>query len=357
MSSPIGRRSGTAAAPTIRDVAEVAGVGLGTVSRVINGRPEVSPELRERVLAAIRSLGYAPDAAAQSLRSGQSRSFACVVRDLTVPVLASFVDGMQQELDKVGYGLFVASSYHDPKREAALLGSFVRRRVDGIVIATASERKPQVLRALRAVPVPVTLLDRTAPAGFDSVLVDHAAGSEQAVARLLELGHRRIGFISGEPTVRATRERLRGFEAAFARRGLAADPELLRLGSFAADFAQEAAMALLDGPEPPSAFFAAGTALLPGLLRALQLRGLRIPQDISVVAGADSELAAFHVPPISVVRWDHRALGVSAASFLLGRLAQPDMPPRSLMAPTAFLDRGSCAPPARAPGSTARAAR
>jgi LacI family transcriptional regulator len=127
-------------APTIRDVAEAAGVGLGTVSRVINGHANVGEELRARVLATVRQLGFAPDAAAQTLRSRQSRTFACVVRDLTVPVLASFAEGMQAELDRQGYDLLIASSYHSVAREKDLLASFVRRRVDGLVIATSSER-------------------------------------------------------------------------------------------------------------------------------------------------------------------------------------------------------------------------
>jgi LacI family transcriptional regulator len=107
--------------PTIRDVAAAAGVGLGTVSRVINGHPNVGAELRLRVQAAVLSLGFAPDAAAQTLRSRHSRTFACVVRDLTVPVLASFAEQMQAELDRHGYGLLIGSSYHSVPREKDLL--------------------------------------------------------------------------------------------------------------------------------------------------------------------------------------------------------------------------------------------
>ncbi|OYW17149.1 MAG: LacI family transcriptional regulator, partial [Burkholderiales bacterium 12-64-5] len=256
-------RAAEGRAPTIRDVAEAAGVGLGTVSRVINGHPNVGEALRARVQAAVAQLGFSPDAAAQSLRSGQSRTFACVVRDLTVPVLASFAEGMQQELDQRGYGLLIASSYHALARERDLLASFARRRVDGLVIATSSERDRALLKLLRDAPMPVVLLDRGSPTTLDSVRVDHASGTQRAIAHLLALGHRRIAVISGENTVSPVRERLRGVERAFAEIGLQPDPALVRLGSFSTGYAAQAAAALLQQAPRPTAFFVAGTALLP----------------------------------------------------------------------------------------------
>ncbi|MBP0465374.1 LacI family DNA-binding transcriptional regulator [Roseomonas sp. PWR1] len=339
------RGAGGCAKPTIRDVAQAAGVGIGTVSRVINGHPNVGAALRDRVASAIAALGFTPDTAAQSLRGGQSRTFACVVRDLTVPVLASFVDQMQQELDAKGYSLLVASSYHAFAREQALLASFARRRVDGLVIATSSERDRRLLKLLREAPMPVTLLDRARPESLDSVKVDHAAGTRAAIAHLLALGHRRIAVISGAEMVSPVSERLRGVREAHAALGLSLDPALVRLGSFATAFAEREAALLLELRDPPTAFFVAGTALLPGLLRALQARGLGIPQDVSVVAGAESELAEFHVPAISVVQWDHGVLGAMAARFLLQRIEQPGLPPQRALGPTTYVPRGSCAPP------------
>lgn len=338
-----GRSEGRA--PTIRDVAEAAGVGIGTVSRVINGHANVGAELRGRVLAAVRKLGFAPDAAAQSLRSGFSRTVACVVRDLTVPVLASFAEGMQRELDRKGYGLLIASSFHAVAREKDLLASFARRRVDGLVIATSSERDRGLLKLLREAPMPVVLLDRANPETIDHVRVDHASGTRTAIAHLLALGHRRIAVISGADVVSPVRERLHGVEQAFAAIGLKPDPALIRLGSFSTAFATQEAAALLDAPQPPSAFFVAGTALLPGLLRALQERGLSVPRDVSVVAGAESELAEFHSPPISAVRWDHGVLGEAAARFLLARLETAGLPRQQAIGPTEYVPRGSCAPP------------
>lgn len=343
-------RHRSAPPPTIRDVANAADVALGTVSRVINGHANVSVALRSRVESAISKLGFMPDTAAQSLRGRATRSFACVMRDMTVPVLARFVDAMQRELDDQGYGLFVASSYHDAAREQALLRQFARRRVDGLVIASSSESDPQVLRALRSAPMPITLLDRAAPVELDAVGVDHASGTRRAIAHLLDLGHRRIAVISGEASLNPSRDRLRGYTEAFAERGLEPDPALVRLGSFATDFAQAQAAVLLDQPAPPTAFFVAGTTLLPGLLRVVHARRLRVPRDLSIVAGADSELAEFHSPAITVVRWDHGVLGAAAARFLRQRLETPDRPPQRVRTEAEFILRGSCGPPARPRG-------
>jgi LacI family transcriptional regulator len=329
---------------TIRDVARLAEVSIGTVSRVINGTVNVSPALRERVEEAVQQLGFAPDAAASSLRGGSTRSFACVVRDLTVPVLAHFADAMQRELDAKGYGLFVASSYHTFARERDLLRSFEQRRVDGLVIATSSERSPHLLALMRRSRVPVTLLDRVAPVGLDAVTVSHAAGSRAAITHLLSLGHRRIAFISGEGTLRPSRERLRGFQEAHAAHAVPVDPGLIRLGSFATHHGFDAASALFTQPQPPTAIFAAGTALLPGVLRAVRQHGLSIPTDLSLVAGADSELAEFHAPSIAVVRWDHGELGAAAARFLLRRIAMPELAAQQIEGQTSFLPRESCAP-------------
>ncbi|MCI0756260.1 LacI family DNA-binding transcriptional regulator [Teichococcus vastitatis] len=331
--------------PTIRDVARAAGVSIGTVSRVINATVNVSPTLRDRVEAAIGQLGFIPDTAASSLRGRSTRSFACVVRDLTVPVLAQFADAMQRELDAKGCGLFVASSYHAFARERDLLRTFEQRRVDGLVIATSSERSPHLLSLLRRSRVPIALLDRSAPAGFDAVLVDHASGAQAAVEHLLEIGHRQIAFISGEASLRPTRERLRGFETAHHLHGIEPNPQFSRFGNFATDYGFSAAIDILAQRDRPTALFAAGTALLPGVLRAARHLGLRIPRDLSIVAGADSELAEFHAPSISVVRWDHGELGASAARFLLRRVSAPELLPQNAEARTTFLARESCVSP------------
>lgn len=154
-------------------------------------------------------------------------------------------------------------------------------------------------------------------------------------------------MISGTNVVSPVTGRMRGVEQAFASIGLKPDPARIRLGSFSTTFAWQAASELLDGTRPPTAFFVAGTAVLPGLLRTLQERGLSVPRDISVVAGAETELAEFHARPISVVSRNHGALGAVAARFLRAHIEQPARPPQHALGPSDYVPRGSYASPSK----------
>jgi LacI family transcriptional regulator len=332
--------------PTILDVARLADVAVGTVSRVINGQPNVREDTRKRVLGAIVELGYVPDIVARSMRSNRSMLFACVMRDFTVPVLSMFVDSMQKEIDAFGYSLMVASSYHDTTREVALLRGFQQRRVDGLVIATSSESDPALLETLEQMDFPVVLLDREAPAQFDTVLVNHAAGVQQAVSYLADIGHRRIALLSGEPNVHATQSRLEGYREGLRSRGIEFAPALVRLASFASDNAHVEARRLLERHPRPTAFIAGGTALLPGVIRAARELGLAIPGDLSVVAGADSDVAQLASPAFTVVRWSHDELGKAAGRFLMARLENNSLPRQRHTVDAELVVRGSCAAPA-----------
>jgi len=331
--------------PSIRDVALLAGVGLGTVSRVINGHPNVREEKRKRVRDAIARLGYAPDIVAQSMRNHRSMTFACVMRDFTVPVLSMFVDSMQKEIDPFGFSLMVASSYHDPKREIELLRGFQQRRIDGLVIATSSEDDPALLAILNEAQFPIVLLDRELPTGLDAVSVNHAVGIREAVLHLMDLGHRRIAFLSGEPGVHPTQSRLEGYVDAHRLRKIAVDPLLIRTVSFGRDAAGTEARSLLEQAVPPTAIIAGGTSLLPGVMQAARECGLVIPSDLSVIAGADSDVAVLSTPPITVVRWSHDELGKAAARFLMAKLADPELPCQRLAVNAELVVRQSCAAP------------
>lgn len=329
--------------PSIRDVALRAEVALGTVSRVINGHPSVSEDTRKRVNAAILELGYAPDIVAQSMRNHRSMTFACVMRDFTVPVLSMFVDSMQNEIDAFGFSLMVASSYHDLNRELSLLRGFQQRRIDGLVIATSSETDPALCFALNNLNFPVVLIDRDLPDSVDSVCVNHAVGVRQATLHLIDQGHRHIAFISGEPGMRPTESRLDGFVQALTERGIPVNPGLIRAASFSPDVGYAETCWLLDQDHPPTAIFAGGTSLLSGVLRAIKDRGLTVPDDISVVGGADSDLALLATPSVSVVRWSHDQLGKTAGRYLIERLADRTLKPRKLTVDSEFVIRSSSA--------------
>jgi LacI family transcriptional regulator len=332
--------------PTIKDVARKAGVSLGTASRVLNGHRSVSAAMRERVEQAILDLGYRPDAVAQSMRRGATRTIGIVIRDITVPVLASFVKAAQDVLQDAGYTLIVAGSEDRRERELEVLNAFSRRRIDGLIMTTSSERDPVLLKAREALRIPVVLFDRETPTNFDAVLLGHREGMRRALEHLLDLGHRRIALLTGSEAVRPSSERVLGYQDAFKARGLAFDPELVRTQSFTADFGYVETSALLGQRRPPTAIIAGGIAMMPGTLRAIRTHGLKVPDDVSLVAGSDSDLAELATPPITAVRWSYAELGKAAAQLVLDRLERdPDLPPRRIRFPTELVIRASCAPP------------
>ncbi|WP_417426801.1 LacI family DNA-binding transcriptional regulator [Hoeflea sp.] len=329
---------------TMRDVARVAGVGVGTVSRVVNNADGVSAKTKEKVKSAIAQLGFNPNPIARSMRSGLTMSFACVVRDFSVPILTSFANAIQNAVDGRGFGLQFVSSYHDVERELDILNRLSNHRADGVVVATASETSPELLAALESFPVPLVLLDRDIPESIDAVKIDHRSGTRSAVNHLIQLGHRRIAIITGPKDIRPVRERIAGYMLAHEKFGVPVDESLIHCGSFGIDFAYSEAMQILASASRPTAVIAGGTAMLSGLLRAARDLGLKIPDDLSVVSGADNELAALHSPAITAVRWQHDQLGAIAGRFLLNRLETPNMERQCMVVPTELISRESCGP-------------
>jgi LacI family transcriptional regulator len=165
------------------------------------------------------------------------------------------------------------------------------------------------------------------------------------VLHLADLGHRRIAIISGEPGVHPTRSRMKGYLDAHAERGLAVDNTLIRSASFSRDVGYTESRWLMEQPSPPTAIIAGGTSLLPGVMQAAREKGLSIPKDLSIIAGADSDVALLSTPPFTVVRWSHDQLGKAAGRFLMDRLADPTLRRRRLTVDAELVVRESCAAP------------
>lgn len=332
--------------PTIKDVARVAGVSLGTASRVLNGEKSVSEQMRVRVERAILELGFRPNALAQGMRRGDTQTIGVVIRDLTIPALAEFVKSAQDVLHKAGYTMLVASSEDQPERELELLTAFSRKRVDGMIMTTASERDGALTKARIAMRIPIVMLDRDEPAAFDAVLIAHHEGTRRAAEYLLGLGHRRIALLTGPANVRPAIDRVRGFKAAFQSRGVPLDKRLIRTVNFTADYGYLEASALLSQKRPPTAIIAGGIAMLGGVLRAVQVKRLKIPRDISIIGSSDTEVAQLATPPITVVKWSYGEVGKIAAQLLIDRLEHdPNRAPQRVLTHTDLVIRGSCAAP------------
>lgn len=328
----------------MREVADAAGVAMSSVSRVLSGHPDVSEEMRRRVMLAVDALGYAPDMLAQSLRRRATLTIGFVAGDISNPLMASIVEGAERELQRGEYAMLLANSEGDAQRDADHVRLFEQRRVDGLVLSLAREDHDDTLAALDQTDVPRVAVDRQLPAEVraSGVFSDHRSGMREAVGHLLDLGHRRIGLILGRP-VRPARERLRGLEDAYADRGLPRDYDVCE-GVLSAEHGRRATVRLLDAPEPPTAIVMGGNQLVLGTLQELRARSLTVGADVSLVGCDSISTTELYDPPIAVIRRDTAELGRRAAELLLRRL-DGAAAPESVTLPTEFVPRASCAPP------------
>lgn len=330
---------------SVHDVAREAGVSIGSVSRVLNGGRYTSPDLAARVTAAVRKLGYQPDAKAQSLRRGSTRTIGCLVTDIANPLYAACVSSLETRLAADGYMLLLASSHYDAQREAELLALFEARGMDGLVVAPMGEDvNGPAWKALRESGMPKVVLDRDADLESDFVLLDHRAGVASAVQYLASLGHKRIALFTPGLDMRPGRERAAGYAQAHQAAGLTVEPELVRGISNQLQTSYDEMAQLLKRKKRPTALIALGNRVLSGALRAVHEAGLAIPAQMSVVAIGNSMTSEVIYPPPTLLRFDVETFGRVAAEMLLERLRQPGLAPRKLTLPTQLMMGASCGP-------------
>jgi len=335
---------------SIKDVATLAGVSLGSVSRVINKAQNVSPALRERVERAMRELDWRLNHAAQALRARSSRTVGCMFTDVANPLYAKLYRTFEAKLREAGYMVLLANSLNDPQWELEILAMFQGRRMDGVIIAPGNERDPAVLEAVEKLGIPAVILDRDMDVAQDQLLFDHPRGMKEAVRHLAGLGHREMGLVVAGMQNRPMRRRIEGFEAGLEAVGLAARPaHIVRLPTSTSP-AFDAVTQLLESAVRPTALVTLGTSVLADVLHAIAAQGLRIPRDISLVTLGEPDFARSHRPPIGSVAVDLDRAAEDGVRMLLERMRDaPDAPPRHVLAPTRFVPRGSCGPvPAQA---------
>lgn len=330
------------AAPTITDVARHAGVSMKTVSRVLNDEPNVQPQMRERVLAAVRELNYRPNLYARSL----ARSRSSLIGLLYYAASAGFVAGVQlgatARCRELGYHL-VVEPLEDGSSARQLEHMIATLRPDGVILAPPVCDDAQVLATLEAAAMPCVLMSPGHAADTRGrVSMDDASAAAEMTAYLASLGHRRIGFIEGAPSQAASPRRLAGHRAALAAHGLSADPALVVPGEFTFRSGLEGCDRLLALPEPPTAIFAANDEMALGAVFAAQRRGLQVPQDLSVAGFDDAPLASLVWPQLTTVRQPVADMAVAAVDMLVQRGE-----PTAAVLPHELLARGSTAPPRR----------
>ena len=322
----------------MNDVAQAAGVSLKTVSRVVNGEAGVGAATAQRVSAAIADLGFRRNDLARSLRRAHaSATLGLIIEDLANPFYSTIARAVEEVARRRGYVVITGSSEESGERERELVATLLSRRVDGLLLVPAA-RDHSYLRPELRMGVQVVFLDR--PPGrleADAVLLDNEGGARAGVDHLLAQGHRRIGLIGDPPELFTLAERVRGYRAALAARGVDFDETLLRLGAHDVAQAEMSARALLQLPDPPTAIFAANNRVSVGALRALK----PVDAEVALVGFDDFELADMLPVPVTVVRHDPAELGRRAAELLFARLDGDGGAPQTVILRTELVVRGS----------------
>jgi LacI family transcriptional regulator len=331
---------------TIREIARAAGVSIATVSRVINGRPDVAPQTREAVLRVVREHGFSTNRNARALSGGRTGLVGVTLPIVEAAYFAVIVSGAAEALYENDMRIVLCPTLHQHEREVTLLDRLMHGTTDGAVLMLPEESNAE-LRALQDTGYPFVVVDPRVPLdeGIPAVSAANASGARAAVQHLLSLGHRRIGAILGPREWMASTERLNGYGSALAAAGVLPDPELVVESDFSIESGEEAAAALLDLPERPTAVFGFNDNVAIGALRAAEARGLAVPGDVSVVGFDDSEQSGLVTPALTTVRQPLAEMGRMGVSVLLRLLDHQRVEAMSIELATRLVVRESTAAP------------
>ena len=334
---------------TLRDVARLADVHPGTVSRALNPetRRLVNEDTARRVLEAAATLDYRPNPIARGLKTNRSMTIGVLVPDLTNPLFPPIVRGIQDRLEQAGYTPLIANTDNDAERERNDFDAMRARQVDGVITATA-RLDHGVLDEMTAAGLPIVLVNRRLEDGLlPSATADDHEGARLAVAHLAELGHTRIAHLGGPQAFSTGYARYQGFADGLAQAGLEVDPALLRFGdAFTEPEGERLCRDLLAGKARPTAIVAGNDLMALGCYDVFALSGIDCPRDISVVGFNDMPFSDRFNPPLSTIRIPQYEIGSSAAELLLERLQQPEAPPRQIVLRPELIVRRSTAAPA-----------
>lgn len=326
---------------TIIDVAQEAGVSYATVSRVLNNDPHVRPETRERVIHSIAHLGYTVNQQARNLAGGHSRVVGLLVPDLGTGYIGEIIRGVDEALAAAQYDLMLYTTHRRKTKESAYVTSLTQGMTDGLLLVLPRDPE-EYLVSLRKRHFPYVLVDHQGIGDVESAVgATNWQGGYDATRYLLELGHYRIGFITGTMDLGCSRDRLAGYRAALNECHVPIDAALIREGDFNQPTGYQAARDLFDLPDPPTAIFASNDVMAFGVMEAVRDRGLRIPEDVSIV-GFDNIPQAEHVrPQLSTIEQPLADMGREATRRLLELIDNPDLPLTRIELPTKLVVRAS----------------
>jgi LacI family transcriptional regulator len=340
---------------TIRQLARLSGVSIGTVSRALNGYADVNPETRERIIRLAQELDYTPAAAARSLVTQRSHIIGVFLEtgeghpDLQHPFFHEVLVGVKNAIGAGGYDLLLFASERPGNGygEHSYLKRARHHNVGGVVLFGVDPDDPEVRRLVRSELACVGVDVELVGPKTEYVISDNVAGTGLAVRHLHELGHRRIATITGLLDKRPGAERLRGYRAEMQSLGLAYRDEYVAYGDFYVESGHGAMTRLLTLDEPPTAVVAASDLMALGAIRAVAAAGLSVPEDVSIVGFDDIQLAGHVHPPLTTLRQDKAGLGLEAGRALMALIdGQTDLP-EAVTLPVELIVRGSTTAPRR----------
>ncbi len=338
--APRRKRAPATAAPaaqgvvTLDQVAEAAGVSPSTVSRILNGTATVSPAKQAAVDEAIKRLGFRPNPVARGLAGGRTLSIGVLTQTISSPFYGEALHGIETRLEEAGYIPLFVSGHWQEAEERKALEALLSRRVDGLIVLAGSLSNQALQQVAKSLPMVVLGRELKGPQLF-SFGFDNQAGALLAVQHLLDSGHRRIAYIAGDPVHQDALDRQAGYQAALKQAGVAFDPALVVQGDYTEAAGLLAANRLLDSGQPFTAIFAANDQMAIGAALGLYRRGVRVPDDVSLVGFDDLAPAKFAIPPLTTVRQSVYEMGHQAASakldLLRGEAPQVALPPPLLV--------------------------
>lgn len=338
----MGRNDKLLSEVTIFDVAQEAGVSYATVSRVINNKDHVKPDKRERVLRAMTKLGYVVNQQARSLAGGKSQVVGLVVPGIDTSYIGEIIRGIDEELAQASYDLMLYTSHRRKTRESTYVATLTQGLADGLLLVLPRDPGAYI-ETLRRRRFPFVLIDHQ---GVDergpAVGATNRCGGYTATRHLLDLGHRRIGFITGALDLRCSTDRLAGYQDALVEFGVAFEPALVREGDFLQPLGYRGARELLALPVRPTAIVSSNDVMAFGVMEAVREYGLRIPADISIIGFDDIPQASHVHPPLTTIRQPLEQMGRMATRMLLDLISDPATEAARIELPTELVIRDSC---------------
>ena len=329
-------------ASTMKDLSRETGLGLATISKYFNGGT-VRDKNRLLIEAAVKKLHYVPNEVARSLKTQQTRVIGVIIPELSNAFITSIISSMEDILRKQDYAVIVCDCRSDAKREKEAVEFLLHRRVDGLINMATDMTGSHLKVALNA-GIPVLLIDRLIESlrgKVSAVVIDNVHAASQAVRKLTDLGHRKIGLVLGSPNLYTTNHRLTGYLNALKEAGITPADEYIRYGDYTMDGGYQAVQELLRLESRPTALFVTNFEMTLGAMLALQHNGIRVPEDLSVIGFDKLELFGEIFPDLTLIRQPQLSIGREAANLMLDLLINHDSVSHRIVTLSTELTEGS----------------